>query len=102
MQSFGYRIIPVRPNGGEILGEVVYESLEAIDEAIDIVNVFRASRFVSDIIDDCIRQKRKATWLQEGVIDEAAAARAQQNGVFVVMNRCIYKDHVRLVGHNTK
>jgi predicted CoA-binding protein len=102
MQGFGYRIIPVRPDGGEILGEAVYKNLEAIGEPIDVVNVFRASRFVSDIIDDCIRQKRKVIWLQEGVINEAAADRAQKNGLFVVMDRCIYKDHVRFIGHNTK
>ncbi len=102
MQGFGYRIIPVRPGGGEILGEPVYENLETIESAVDIVNVFRASRFISDIVDDCIRQKRKAIWLQEGVIDDEAALRAQQNGLFIVMNRCIYKDHVHLIGHNTK
>jgi len=100
MQGFGYRIIPVRPGGGEILGEAVYESLEEIktENNIDLVNVFRASPFVSDLIDDCIRQEMKAVWLQEGVIDEQAALRAQQNGLFVVMNRCIYKDYVRLIG----
>lgn len=99
MQQFGYRIIPVRPGGGKILGETVYDNLDTIDAGInvDLINVFRASPYVSDLIDDAIRTKAKAIWLQEGVIDSQAALRAQQNGLFVVMDRCIYKDYLRLI-----
>jgi len=97
MQSFGYRIIPVRPAVTEILGEPAYSNLRDINESIDIVNVFRAPKHVDEIVDSCIELGITAIWLQDGVINEAAAYRAQQAGVFFVMDRCIYRDYNQLM-----
>ena len=94
MQGYGYRIIPVRPAITEVLGEKAYAQLADVDSDIDLVNVFRAPEHVDGIIDECIRLGIKAVWLQEGVINETAAARAQSAGIFVVMDRCIYKDYL--------
>lgn len=97
MQAAGFRIIPVRPGGGTILGEPVHASLDDIDEAVDLVDVFRASEHVPGIVDDVIRLGLPALWLQDGVVDHAAARRAQSAGVFVVMDRCLYRDGLPLV-----
>lgn len=93
MQHAGYRIIPVNPNETEVLGEKAYPDLDSVPEKIDIVDVFRRSEFVSDIVDAAVRVGARAIWLQEGVIDEAAAARARKAGLIVVMDRCILKEH---------
>jgi len=93
MQHAGYRIIPVNPNETEVLGEKAYPDLDSVPEKIDIVDVFRRSEFVSDIVDAAIRIGARAIWLQEGVMDEAAAARARKAGLIVVMDRCILKEH---------
>jgi len=95
MQEFGYRIIPVRPAIDEVLGEKAYAQLKDIDIEYDLLNVFRAPEYVDAIVDECITLGIKAIWLQEGVVNEAAAARAQAAGIFVVMDRCIYKDYVQ-------
>lgn len=97
MQKAGFKIIPVRPGGGTILGEPVHASLDDIDETVDLVDVFRASEHVSGIIDDVLRLGLPAVWLQDGVIDHAAALRAEAAGVFVVMDRCLYRDGLPLV-----
>jgi len=97
MQGFGYRIIPVRPATTEVLGEKAYASLSDIPEPVDLVDVFRASEYVDEVVDECIRLKVPAIWIQEGIVNEAAAQRAQQAGMFVVMDRCIYKDYVALM-----
>lgn len=97
LQAAGFRIIPVRPGGGNILGEPVRSSLDEIEESIDLVDVFRASEHVPDIVDDVIRLGLPALWLQDGVIDHAAARRAEAAGVFVVMDRCLYRDGLPLV-----
>lgn len=97
MQEFSYQIIPVRQAVNCILGEEVYKSLQDIPFAVDLVNVFRAPAFVPDIVDDCIALKIPAIWLQEGVVHEEAAQRAVDAGIKVVMNRCIYKDYLRLM-----
>ncbi len=97
MQDAGFRIIPVRPGGGTILGEPVRASLDEIDEPVDLVDVFRASEHVPGIIDDVVRLGLPAVWLQDGVIDHAAARRAEAAGVFVVMDRCLYRDGLPLV-----
>ena len=89
LQSSGYRIIPVNPNESEILGEKCYPTLRDIPVRIDIVDIFRRSEFVSDLMDDVIRMHPRAIWMQEGVVDEASAARARQAGIFVVMDLCI-------------
>ncbi len=96
MQSKGYRIIPVNPNETEVLGENAYSHLEDIPEPVEIVNVFRRSEFVADIVESAIRIGAKAVWMQEGVVDEAAADRARQEGLEVVMDRCILKEHMML------
>lgn len=96
MQRAGYRIIPVNPNETEVLGEKAYSNLEAVPETVDIVNVFRRPEFVPEIVEAAIRIGAPAIWMQEGVVHEAAAERARQAGLFVVMDRCILKEHRRL------
>ena len=96
MQRAGYRIIPVNPKEAVVLGERAYPILEAIPEKIDIVNVFRRSEFVPQIVDSAIRAGAKAVWMQEGVMHEEAAARARAAGLTVVMDRCVLKAHQRL------
>jgi predicted CoA-binding protein len=93
MQGFGYRIIPVHPTAKEILGEKAYPSLSAIPEAVDLVDVFRQPEFVDDVVDECLKLKLKNLWLQDGVVNEAAAERAVAGGMTVVMDRCVYRDY---------
>jgi predicted CoA-binding protein len=97
MQSAGYRIVPVNPNEQQVLGEKAYARLEDVPEKIDVVNVFRRSEFVPEIVDAAIRVGARAIWMQEGVADEAAAQRAREAGLFVVMDSCILKEHRRLL-----
>ena len=96
MQSVGYRIIPVNPRETQVLGEKCYARLEDIPEKVDVVDVFRRSEFVPEIVDSAIRIGARWIWLQEGVIHEEAAAKARAAGIGVVMDRCILKDHRRL------
>ncbi len=98
MQSVGYRIIPVNPNETSVLGEKAYATLDEVPDKIDIVDVFRRSEFVPEIVDAAIRVGAKAVWMQEGVFDEEAAAKARAAGLFVVMDRCILKEHRRWLG----
>jgi predicted CoA-binding protein len=93
MQSHGYRIIPVNPGIRGALGEKAVPSLAGVSEKIDIVDVFRRSEFVPEVIDEAIRLKVPAIWLQEGVVHEEAAEKARKAGIFVVMDRCILKEH---------
>jgi uncharacterized protein len=93
MQSHGYRIIPVNPTIRGALGEKAVASLSEIHEPVDIVDVFRRSELAGEVVDEAIRLKLPAIWLQEGVIDEHAAERARKAGIFVVMDRCILKEH---------
>lgn len=95
MQSQGYRIIPVNPTITESLGEKAYRSLPDVAEKIDIVNVFRRSEFVPEIVEQAIQLKVPAIWMQEGVVHEGAAEKARAAGIFVVMNRCILKEHAK-------
>jgi len=97
MQSAGYRIIPVNPKEQQVLGEKAYARLEDVPEKIDLVNVFRRSEFVPEIVDAAIRVGARAIWMQEDVADEAAAQRAREAGLFVVMDSCILKEHRRLL-----
>jgi predicted CoA-binding protein len=92
LQDSGYRVIPVNPNETEVLGEKAYARLEDIPEKIDIVDIFRRSEYVSDIVDSAIRIGARAIWMQEGVEDESSAERARSAGIFVVMDRCMAKD----------
>lgn len=93
MQSNGYRIIPVNPRIKEALGETAYPSLLEVPEKIDIVNIFRRPEFVDEVVDQAIRLKVPAIWMQEEVINQDAAQKARQAGIFVVMDRCILKEH---------
>jgi len=93
LQENGYRIVPVRPGGGEILGEKVYESLDQVPFAVDIVDHFRRASLVGAHIDEAIRLRVPAIWLQEGVTHEEAAAKARKAGIQVIMDRCILKEH---------
>jgi predicted CoA-binding protein len=93
MQKFGFRIIPVRPAVTDVLGEKAYARLSDVDLPIDLVDVFRASGFVDEIVDECIALKLKALWLQDGVVNEPAAQRARAAGMTVIMDRCIYRDY---------
>lgn len=92
LQGFGYRILPVRPLVSEVLGEKAWPDLESLPEVPDIVDVFRAPEHVPAIVDSCIRLGIKNLWLQDGVVHEAAALRAQQAGITVVMDRCMLRD----------
>jgi len=102
MQRWGYRIVPVNPAIGEALGERAFGSLAEAAAAlgpgqpIDLVNVFRRPEHVAGVVEECIALGMPALWLQEGVVDEAAAARARAAGLFVVMDRCIMKDRARM------
>ncbi|HSW48558.1 MAG TPA: CoA-binding protein [Bryobacteraceae bacterium] len=97
MQRAGYRIVPVNPNEAEVLGEPACANLEAAAGKIDIVNIFRRSEFVPDIVEQAIRVGAAAVWMQEGVVHEEAAARARAAGLIVIMDRCILKEHRRLL-----
>jgi predicted CoA-binding protein len=114
MQDFGYRIIPVRPAVDSVLGEKAYARLEDVPEKIDLVDVFRSPEHVGPIVDSCIALRKLrlaaagvpasvvqahpwALWLQDGVVNEPAARRARAAGMEVVMDRCVYRDYVRLV-----
>jgi predicted CoA-binding protein len=97
MQSHGYKIIPVNPSIKGALGEKAFASLAEIEEKIDMVDVFRRSEYVPDLVDEAIRLKVPAIWLQEDVIHEEAAEKARKAGIFVVMDKCILKEHRRRV-----
>ena len=97
LQGFGYRIIPVNPALSEVLGEKAYPSLRELPESVDLVDVFRESSHVAGLVDECIALNLPALWLQDGVVDEAAALRARAAGLTVVMDRCIYRDYVQLM-----
>ncbi len=93
MQSHGYRIIPVNPEIKGALGEKAVASLSNVGEPLDIVDVFRRSEFVPEVVNEAIRLKFPAIWMQEGVIHKEAAEKARQAGILVVMDLCILKEH---------
>jgi uncharacterized protein len=95
MQSHGYKIIPVNPSIKGALGEKAVASLGKIEEKIDMVDVFRRPEYVPELVDEAIRLKVPAIWLQEDVIHEEAAEKARKAGIFVVMDKCILKEHRR-------
>ena len=99
LKSKGYRIIPVRPDGESILGEKVYRSLLEIpgEIEIDVVDIFRKSEDVPPIVEEAIERKAKVIWMQEGVIHQDSALKAEERGLEVVMDRCIKKEHQRLL-----
>ncbi len=93
LQSHGYRIIPVNPEINGALGEKAYPSLRDVPDKIDIVDVFRRSENVPPIVDEAIAVHAPVVWMQETVVHEEAAEKARQAGIFVVMDRCILKEH---------
>ncbi len=96
MQSAGYRIIPVNPQETEVLGEKAYPDLDSVPVPVDIVDVFRRSEFVPEVVEAAIRIGAKAVWMQEEVVHEEAAERARATGLTVVMDRCILKEHRKM------
>jgi len=96
LKKNGYKIIPVNPKAGEILGEVCYPDLSSIPGAVDAVDIFRRTEEVPAIVEETIKIGAKAVWMQEGVINEQAAARAKAAGLLVVMDKCMLKEHQKL------
>jgi predicted CoA-binding protein len=96
LKEQGYKIIPVNPAEKEILGELCYPDIASIPESVDVVDVFRRSKEVLPIVEEAIKIGAKAVWMQEGVINEEAAARAREAGLVVVMDRCMRKEHRKL------
>ncbi len=98
LKSKGYRIIPVRPDGNEILGEKVYHSLTEIprETEVQVVDIFRKSEDVPPIVEEAIQRGAKAVWMQEGVIHQEAGEKAEKAGLKVVMDRCMKKEHQKL------
>jgi predicted CoA-binding protein len=97
MQNAGYRIIPVNPYESEVLGEKAYPTLDDVPVPFEIVDIFRRPEYVPDIVEAAIRRKACVVWMQLGVANEAAAARARAAGLEVVMDRCILQDHMALL-----
>jgi uncharacterized protein len=96
MKKHGYKIIPVNPNETEVHEEKSYPTLSDVPEKIDLVDVFRRSEEAGKVVDEAIAIGARAVWLQEGVIDEAAAQRALDAGLLVVMDRCWLKEHLKM------
>jgi len=95
MQTVGYEITPVNPNETEVLGHKAYATLDEVPDPLEIVNIFRRSEFVPDIVDAAIRRGAKVIWMQEGVVHDEAAQRARGAGLDVVMDRCILKEQMK-------
>lgn len=100
LQTLGYRIIPVRPLISDVLGEKAFPDLESLPELPDIVDVFRAAEHVPAIVESCIKLGIKNLWLQQGVIHEAAAQRAMEAGITVIMDRCMWRDAMQFGAHS--
>ncbi len=102
LREHGYRVIPVNPKETQVLGERSYPDLTWVPDTIEVVDIFRRSGEVMPIVEDAIKLGARAVWMQEGVINEEAAARARRAGLLVVMDRCMRKEHVRLSGKTHK
>ncbi len=98
LESHGYKIIPVNPKLTEWEGKKCYPDLISIPEKVDVVDIFRRSEAVPPIVDDAIKIKAKVVWMQEGIVNEEAAAKARSAGIEVVMDRCMKKEYVRIKG----
>ena len=96
LMAQGYNIIPVNPNAQEVLGRKSYPDLSSVPEKIEVVDIFRRSEDVMPIVDEAIEIGAKAVWMQEGIINEEAAAKARDAGLLVVMDKCMFKEHQRL------
>jgi hypothetical protein len=98
LKSKGYKIVPVRPDTEELLGEKAYTSLSEIPFPIDIVDIFRRVEFIPEIVDEAIKIGAKAVWMQLGLEHEQAAKKATSNGMDVVMDRCLLIEHKKIFG----
>jgi predicted CoA-binding protein len=96
LQEQGYKIIPVNPNESEILGETCYPNLAEVAEKVDVVDIFRKSEDVPPVVDDAIKVKAGAIWMQEGIVNEVTAKKAREAGIKVVMDKCMLKEHLLL------
>jgi len=96
LKRAGFRIIPVNPACAEVLGETCYPTLAEVPGEVEIVDVFRRSEFLPEIVEQAIAKGAKVVWMQEGVVNEPAAARGREAGLQVVMDRCILKEHMRV------
>jgi len=96
LQGAGFRIIPVNPACREILGEQCYPTLADIPGEVEIVDVFRRSEFLPEIVEQAIAKGAKVVWMQEGIVNQAAATRAEEAGLAVVMDLCLLKEHHKL------
>ena len=96
LREQGYRIIPVNPKEKEILGETSYPDLASIPDPIEVVEIFRGTEEVLPIVEEAVKAGAKAIWMQEGVINEEAAASAREAGLMVIMDKCMLKEHIRL------
>ncbi len=97
LQRQGYRIIPVNPNETEVLGERSYPSITDVPDPVDVINIFRRPARVPEVVDAIVGRSIRCIWMQEGVVNEEAAARAKAAGIPVVMDRCILKEMARLL-----
>jgi predicted CoA-binding protein len=102
LKGQGYRVIPVNPTTNEVLDEKAYPDLESVPEEIDVVQVFRKPEDVPPVVDSAIKLGAKAVWMQEGIVNEEAAAKARAAGLKVVMDACMRVTHRRLVGERLK
>ena len=102
LMKHGYHVMPVNPNEQKILGKTSYPDLSAIPEKVEVVDIFRRSEDVMPIVDEAIKIGAKVVWMQEGVINEEAAAKARNAGLLVVMDKCMRKQHIRLVRRSHK
>ncbi|MBU2608124.1 MAG: CoA-binding protein [Chloroflexi bacterium] len=98
LKGKGFKVIPVNPAEKEVVGETSYPDLRSIPERVDVVDIFRRSEDVSPIVEDAIKIGAKAVWMQEGVVNEGAAARAKEAGLKVVMDHCMRKEYMKMVG----
>jgi predicted CoA-binding protein len=96
LKEQGYKIIPVNPQVGVVLGETSYSDISSIPQSVDVVDIFRRPEDVLPIVEEAIKKGVKAIWMQEGVVNEEAATRAKDAGLLVVMDRCMRKEHIRL------
>jgi predicted CoA-binding protein len=102
LQRQGYRIIPVNPNVAEVLGEKSYPDVLSVPEKLDVVNIFRRSEEVSPIVDQAIVKKASTVWMQLGIVNEEAAQTARENGLDIIMNRCMSVEHRAMIRDSSK
>ena len=98
LKEQGYRVIPVNPRFTQIMGEICYPDLTAIPEKVDVVDIFRRAEDVPPVVEQAINIKARTVWMQQGVINEAAASRAREAGLQVVMDKCMKKEHLKMKG----